>query len=77
MVTWRVTVNDGCIASGSCLGIAPKRFALGDDGRSHPASALIEEDDAVLDAVASCPMEAISVYDARTGEPIDPWPAAG
>jgi ferredoxin len=72
MATWRVTVDDACIASGSCLGVAPKRFALGDDGRSHPTSALIEPDDAVLDAVASCPMEAISVHDEQTGEPIDP-----
>jgi len=67
-----VQVSDECIASGCCLGIAPKRFALGADGRTHPTSAEIEEDDTVLDAVASCPMEAISVHDAQTGEPIDP-----
>jgi ferredoxin len=72
VATWQVTVNEDCIAAGSCLGIAPKRFALGDDGRSHPTSALIEEDEAVLDAVASCPMEAIRVHDAQTGRPIDP-----
>ena len=47
-------------------------FALGDDGFSHPTSDLIEEDDAVLDAVASCPMEAISAHDAETGEVIGP-----
>jgi ferredoxin len=72
MATWRVSVNDECIAAASCLGIAPKRFTLGDDGRSHPTSTLIEEDDTVLDAVASCPMEAISVRDTQTGELIDP-----
>jgi ferredoxin len=71
MTTWRVTVSDECIAAACCLGIAPKRFALGDDGRSHPTSELIEEDSAVLDAVISCPMEAIAVFDARTGEPIE------
>jgi ferredoxin len=72
MATWRVTVNDECIASGSCLGVAPKRFALGDDGRSHPTSALIEADETVLDAAASCPMEAIRIHDAETGEEVDP-----
>lgn len=72
MTAWQVSVNDDCIASGSCLGIAPQRFALGDDGRSHPTSTVIEQDAAVLDAAASCPMEAISVRDARSGEPIDP-----
>jgi ferredoxin len=72
MATWRLTVNDECIGSGSCLGIAPKRFVLGEDDRSHPTSVLIEADETVLDAAASCPMEAISVRDAETGELIDP-----
>ncbi len=72
MTTWLVTVGDECIGAGSCAGVAPARFALGDDGRSHPTSELVEEDDAVLDAVASCPMEAISVRDATTGEPVEP-----
>jgi ferredoxin len=72
MSTWRVTVGEQCVAAASCLGIAPARFALGDDGRSHPTGSPIEEDDAVLDAAASCPMEAISVHDAQTGEPVEP-----
>jgi ferredoxin len=72
MTTWRVDVNDTCIASGSCIGIAPKRFVLGDDTRSHPTPAEIEPDEAVLDAVASCPMEAISVRDVATGELVEP-----
>jgi ferredoxin len=67
-----VTVSEECIGAASCVGIAPKRFALGDDGWSHPTSDLIEADEAVLDAVASCPMEAISVHDTRTGELIEP-----
>jgi ferredoxin len=32
---WRVQVNSDCIGSGSCVGIAPARFALGDDNRSR------------------------------------------
>ena len=72
MATWLVTVGEQCIAAGSCLGIAPEHFVLGDDGRSHPARGLIEADATVLDAVISCPMEAISVHDAATGEPVEP-----
>jgi ferredoxin len=72
MSAWRVSVGDECIAAACCLSIAPKHFALGDDGRSHPAAALIEADESVLDAVASCPMEAIRVHDAKSGELIDP-----
>lgn len=69
---WRITVNDTCIGSGSCVGIAPERFQLDEaTGRSHPLAAEIEPDDAVLDAVASCPMEAISVVDLATGEPVE------
>jgi ferredoxin len=69
---WRVRVNSDCIGSGSCVGIAPNRFELGDDNRSHPLDDEIEPDDAVLDAVASCPMEAITVFDADSGETVEP-----
>ncbi len=73
MTTWLVTVGAECIAAGSCLGVAPEHFALGQDGRSHPVRGLIEADGAVLDAAVSCPMEAISVHDAGTGEPVEPF----
>ncbi|HTJ34046.1 MAG TPA: ferredoxin [Dactylosporangium sp.] len=69
---WRITVSDKCISSGSCVGLAPERFEIDDfEGRSHPTPADIDPDDAVLDAVASCPMEAITVVDLDTGEPIE------
>ncbi|AGL17276.1 hypothetical protein L083_3766 [Actinoplanes sp. N902-109] len=72
MPRWTVTVGPECIAAGSCLGLAPDRFALGDDGRSHPVRDEVTPDEAVLDAAASCPMEAIAVRDATTGDRIDP-----
>ena len=72
MATWRVEVSDACITSGSCLGVAPKHFALGDDGRSHPTGDQTEEDESILDAAASCPMEAITVHDLKTGRRVDP-----
>jgi ferredoxin len=65
---WRITVNDRCISSGSCVGLAPERFEIDDfEGRSHPTPADIEPDEAVLDAMASCPMEAITIIDLETG----------
>ena len=72
VATWRVAVGEECIAAACCIGIAPKRFALGDDGRSHPTSDLVPPDDSVLDAAISCPMEAITIQDAETGTPINP-----
>jgi ferredoxin len=71
MTAWRVTVTADCIASGVCLALAPDRFALGDDGRAHPHGGTGEPDEAVLDAAASCPMEAIVIRDAGTGEPVE------
>jgi ferredoxin len=70
---WRITVNDRCISSGSCVGLAPERFEIDDfEGRAHPTPPDVEPDDAVLDAIASCPMEAISAIDLDTREPVEP-----
>jgi ferredoxin len=70
---WRITVDHTCIGSGSCAGIAPDRFELDDvEGRAHPVNPDVAPDDeAVLDAMASCPMEAISVVDLATGKPVE------
>ena len=69
---WRVHVDSACIGSGSCVGIAPAHFELGDDARSHPLVAETEPDETVLDAVASCPVEAIMIVDTETGEAVEP-----
>ena len=67
---WRVSVNSTlCIGSGLCLGTAPDRFRSGADRHSSPVSILIEPDDPVRDAAVSCPVDAISLSDADTGEP--------
>jgi ferredoxin len=70
-VSWRVRVDEGsCISSGMCLATAPNRFEFDPDQRSRPVSELIDEDEAVRDAAASCPVEAISITDAETGAPV-------
>jgi ferredoxin len=70
-VTWRVRVDTGlCISSGMCVATAPDRFAFDPGQRSRPVSELIDEDEAVRDAAASCPVEAIAVTDAETGAPV-------
>ncbi|GAA0728944.1 ferredoxin [Dactylosporangium roseum] len=69
---WRITMDHTCIGSGICVGIAPSRFELDDAAsRSYPVTPDVEPDEAILDAVASCPMEAISVVDLTTGEPVE------
>ncbi len=67
----RVSVTDTCVGSGLCIGIAPHHFRLGKDERSQPVDTEVAPDDALLDAAVSCPMEAILVTDAVTGEPVE------
>jgi ferredoxin len=69
---WRVRVSAACIGSGSCVGIAPDRFALGADNRSHPLAELLAPGADLRDAALSCPMEAITIEDAGTGEIVEP-----
>ena len=65
---WKLSVSPACIGSGVCAGTAPRHFEIGPDGHSA-----VEPDDAVLGAAASCPMEAITVTDAETGAPVEPF----
>ena len=70
-MTWRVTVDAGlCISSGMCLSTAPGRFQFDRSGHSTPVLALIDPDDRVRDAAASCPVEAILLTDPDTRKPV-------
>jgi ferredoxin len=70
-MTWRVTVDAGlCISSGMCLSTAPGRFQFDKSGHSTPVLALIDPDDRVRDAAASCPVEAILLTDPDTRKPV-------
>jgi len=72
MTRWQLVVDhELCIGSGTCIATAPEWFAYDAHQRSSPAAATVEPDDSVLDAAASCPLQAIVVTDADTGEPID------
>lgn len=66
---WRIIVNIACAGHRRCVGISPQRFALNDDDQAFPRSEVIEPDEAVLRAVAACPMAAIEVTDMESGQP--------
>jgi len=71
LIRWVIGVDkDTCIGSAVCVGIAPGSFALDDRLRSGPVAAEIAPDEAVRDAAASCPVEAISLRDADSGNPV-------
>ena len=60
-----------CQGSGLCAGIAPEHFELGDDYKSRPRLEIVDAGNgAVRDAAECCPLEAISLTDADTGDPI-------
>ncbi|MER7169510.1 ferredoxin [Micromonospora sp. NPDC000207] len=71
---WRVRVDQAqCIGAGICASTAPTHFRLV-DGLSQPLAGLVDPAEEVRDAADSCPMEAITVTDAETGDPVAPQP---
>jgi len=72
---WTVHVESSlCNSTGICVGVAPDRFGIGPDRRSRPLATVVDAgDEAVLDAAACCPMEAIVLTDRGTGDrvPLD------
>jgi ferredoxin len=54
-----------------CAGVAPGYFTIVKE-TSRPVSATVDADDAVMAAAECCPMEAITVTDAGTGEQLFP-----
>ncbi|MEH1101796.1 ferredoxin [Micromonospora sp. CPCC 205561] len=68
---WRLVVDQKrCVASGFCVATAPDHFTL--EGASRPTADVVAPDDVLVEAADYCPVEAISVFDARTGARIAP-----
>ncbi|MFI6998698.1 ferredoxin [Nocardia sp. NPDC050175] len=69
---WRIEVDRStCLGSGMCTGLAPDHFTLV-DGRSSPITEVVPPDDLLIDAAESCPIEAILVRSAESGEILAP-----
>lgn len=59
-----VVDQDTCIGAASCVAIAPDVFDLGEDGKAYvKEGADLSDLEMVMDAVRSCPVSAISVFD--------------
>lgn len=70
----RITVrvdHDLCVGNGMCRAIAPRGFAEDENGHSIAADPNAESLATILEAAASCPVSAITVKDADTGEEVD------
>ena len=63
--------RDKCQGIGACVGIAPEVFDLDGEGKVFVVNAAGGDDDLILEAAESCPLEAIRIFD-ESGEQIYP-----
>lgn len=65
--------RDMCIGAAACAAIAPNTFLMDDENKAvFTVADEVDEDDAILAAAQSCPVFAIIVKDAETGEQVFP-----
>ncbi|MFJ9414363.1 MULTISPECIES: ferredoxin [unclassified Streptomyces] len=70
---WRVEVDRSvCIGSGMCVGASPDGFWLDSARQSHPVAPEGDASEGVLAAAEGCPVEAILITVAETGEAVFP-----
>ena len=67
-----LTVGPACVGTGTCRRLLPAVFGADDQRRSVVLTTPVPEDDAVWEALESCPVEAISARDAAGGEQLFP-----
>lgn len=69
----KITVNtDVCVGNAMCETYASKTFALNDDRQSSVINPEGDPEEMVLEAAENCPVSAITVEDADTGEQLFP-----
>jgi len=64
--------HDVCVGNAMCVTIAAKAFALNDDRQSIPADPDSDTEEVIMDAAENCPVAAITVTAANTGEQLFP-----
>ena len=61
-----------CVGNQMCISIATKALTLNDDRQAIPADVDADTEEVIIEAAEQCPMAAISVMDADTGEQLFP-----
>ena len=61
-----------CVGNSMCETFAPKVFVLNDDRQSEVADPDADTEENIMEAAESCPVSAIKVVDADTGETLFP-----
>ncbi|CAI8010393.1 Ferredoxin [Geodia barretti] len=69
----KITVDyNVCVGNAMCETFAPNTFGLNDDRQSYVKDAAGDPEDTILLAAENCPVTAITVEDAETGEILFP-----
>ena len=69
----RVSVDHNlCVGNAMCETFAPKVFVLNDDRQSEAVDPEADTEENILEAAENCPVSAITVVDAETGERLFP-----
>ena len=61
-----------CVGNQMCVSIATRALTLNDDRQAIPADADGDTEEVIREAAEQCPMAAITVSDAETGEQLFP-----
>ncbi len=61
-----------CVGNAMCETFAPGVFVLNDDRQSEAVDPEADTEENILEAAENCPVSAISVVDAETGEKLFP-----
>jgi ferredoxin len=65
----KITVDKNmCVSNATCIAFAPKTFQLDAQGQSEVVDPDGDTVEAIIEAGEGCPVAAISVVDAETGE---------
>jgi len=73
MAKYKIEVNrDECISDGLCVSEAPNTLDMDDDNIAIVKDPEGDPEEAIRAAAESCPVDAISLFDADTGEKVYP-----
>ena len=64
--------HDICVGNAMCITIATKAFKLNDERQAVSADPDSDTEELILEAAENCPVAAITVVDADTGEQLFP-----
>ncbi|MBM4254750.1 MAG: ferredoxin [Deltaproteobacteria bacterium] len=67
-----VVDHNKCVGSTMCINIARATFALDGEGKSSVVNSQGDTEEKILEAAESCPVSAIMIEDAETGESLFP-----